>query len=123
MNPQGSRVSVVLGLVVLVWVDGQVAEEFACDGVDDAGVEVVDEHDHGGSGVGSADASVDAQGEFAVLVDDVSSDPVMAVVASVEGWSCFGQGGVAGGWGAAVGQGAVGPVLVVVGDELVDQGL
>ena len=58
MNPQGSRVSVVLGLVVLVWVDGQVAEEFACDGVDDAGVEVVDEHDHGGSGVGSADADV-----------------------------------------------------------------
>ena len=35
------------------WVDGEFAEEFADCGVDDAGVEVVDEDDDVGSGVGS----------------------------------------------------------------------
>ena len=56
------------GLVVAGGVDGEVAEEFAGGGVDDADVVVVDEEDDVGSGVGSSDAdvvksSVDAQGD------------------------------------------------------------
>ena len=56
-----------LWLVVGVWVDGELAEEFAGDGVNDADVEVLDEQDDVGSGVGSSDAdvvqlAVDAQG-------------------------------------------------------------
>jgi len=39
-------------LVVLVGVDGELAEEFAGDGVDDAYVEVLDEQDDVGSAVG-----------------------------------------------------------------------
>ena len=71
-------------LVVLVWVDGEVAEELAGDGVDDADVEVLDEQDDVGSGVGSADADVAelagyAQGDGAGLVDAVVADPVVAV--------------------------------------------
>jgi len=46
------------GLVVLGQVDDQFAEEFAGGGVDDPDVEVVDEHDDVGSGVGSSDADV-----------------------------------------------------------------
>ena len=45
-------------LVVAGGVDGEFAEEFAGGGVDDADVEVVDEQDDVGSGVGSADADV-----------------------------------------------------------------
>ncbi len=40
------------GLVVAVGVDGEFAEEFAGGGVHDADVEVVDEQDDVGSGVG-----------------------------------------------------------------------
>jgi hypothetical protein len=55
------------GLVVAAGVDGEFAEEFAGGGGHDADVEVVDERDDGGSGVGSADtdvveAAVDVQG-------------------------------------------------------------
>ena len=46
------------GLVVAAGVDGEVAEEFAGGGVDDADVEVLDEQDDVGSGVGSSDADV-----------------------------------------------------------------
>jgi hypothetical protein len=46
------------GLVVAAWVDGELAEELAGGGVDDAEVQVVDEQDDVGSGVGSADADV-----------------------------------------------------------------
>jgi isopentenyldiphosphate isomerase len=46
------------GLVVVAGVDGQLVEEFAGGGVDDADVEVVDLRDHVGSGVGSSDAYV-----------------------------------------------------------------
>jgi hypothetical protein len=54
----------------------QLAEEFAGGGVDDADVQVVDEHDHVGSGVGSSDAdvvepAVVAQGDGAGIVDAV----------------------------------------------------
>jgi len=43
-------------LVALGGVEGQLAEEFAGGGVDDADVEVLDQDDDAGSGVGSADA-------------------------------------------------------------------
>ena len=46
------------GLVVDVWVQGQLAGELSGDRVDDADVEVLDEQDDAGSGVGSADADV-----------------------------------------------------------------
>ena len=70
--------------MALVWVDGEFAEEFAGDGVDDADLEVVDQQDDVGSGVGSSDADVaelagDAQGDGAGLVDAVVADPVVAV--------------------------------------------
>ena len=50
------------------------SEEFAGGGVDDPDVEVVDEEDDGGSGVGSADADVvesagDAEGDDSVVID------------------------------------------------------
>ncbi|MGZ8766995.1 MAG: hypothetical protein ACXWYK_01630, partial [Aeromicrobium sp.] len=45
-------------LVVACWVDGELSEQFSGDGVDDADVQVVDEQDDVGSGVGSADADV-----------------------------------------------------------------
>ncbi len=70
------------GLVVAGWVDGEVAEEFAGGGVNDADVEVVDEENDGGSGVDSSDAdmveaAVDAQGHDAGVVDAVVSDAVV----------------------------------------------
>ena len=75
-------------MVVLVGVDGEVSEEFAGDGVDDADVEVLGEQDDVGSGVGSADAdvvevSVDAECDRAGAVDSVVPDPVVGVVAGV----------------------------------------
>ena len=71
-------------MVVLAGVDGELAEEFAGDGVDDADVEVLDEQDDVGSGVGSSDADVaefagHAQGDAAGLVDAVVPDPVVGV--------------------------------------------
>jgi hypothetical protein len=76
------------GLVVAAWVDGQVAEDFSGGGVDDADVEVLDEQDDVGSGVGSSDADVaepagDAQGDAAGFVDLVVTDSVVAVGAAV----------------------------------------
>jgi len=43
-------------LVTLGGVEDEFAEEFSGGGVDDADVAVLDEDDHVGSGVGSADA-------------------------------------------------------------------
>jgi hypothetical protein len=65
------------GLVVAGGVEGEVAEEFAGGGVDDADVEVGDEEGDGGSGVGHADAdvvdpAVVAEGDFAGGVDVVN---------------------------------------------------
>jgi len=56
--------------------------------VDDADVEVVGEDDHGGSGVGSADAdvvksSVDAQGDAAGVIDAVASDSFVGSAARI----------------------------------------
>ena len=45
-------------MVVAFWVDGEFSQEFSGDYVDDADVEVLDEQDGVGSGVGSADADV-----------------------------------------------------------------
>jgi hypothetical protein len=71
-----------VALVVAGGVEGEVAEEFAGGGVDDADVEVVDEEDDGGLGVGSADAdvveaAVVAEGDGAGLVDAVVADAVV----------------------------------------------
>src|SRR4029453_18046225 len=68
------------GLGVDVGVEGEVAEQFAGGGVDDADVAVGGEQGDAGSGVGSADAdvvepAVVAQGDVAGLVDDVVADP------------------------------------------------
>jgi len=46
------------GLVGPRGVEGEGSEELPSGGVDDSDVEVVDEHDDGGSSVGSADADV-----------------------------------------------------------------
>jgi hypothetical protein len=46
------------GLVVAVRIEGEVAEEFAGGGVDDADVQVLDQQQNVGSGVGPADADV-----------------------------------------------------------------
>ena len=75
-------------MVVASWVDDQVAEEFCGGGVDDGDVEVLDEQDDVGSGVGSADADVaepsgDAQGDAASFVDLVAAGAVVGVVAAV----------------------------------------
>ena len=43
-------------MVVAVWVDGELAQEFAGDRVDDADLEVLDEHQDVGSLVGSPGA-------------------------------------------------------------------
>ena len=46
------------GLVIAGEVDGELAEEFSGEGVDDADVEVVGEDQDVGSGVSSTDADV-----------------------------------------------------------------
>jgi hypothetical protein len=75
--------------------------------MDDPDVEVLDEQQYAGAGVGSADADVVqpssvAQGEFSELVDAVGADPVVGVDALAGGG--FGAGSVDGGRGGAVGQ-------------------
>jgi len=75
-------------LVVASWVDDEVAQDLAGGGVDDGDVEVLDEQDDVGSGVGSADADVakaagDAQGDAAGLVDLVAAGAVVGVGAAV----------------------------------------
>jgi hypothetical protein len=46
------------GLVVAAGVEGELAQQFAGGGVDDPDVEVLDEQEDVGSGVGPADADV-----------------------------------------------------------------
>lgn len=93
------------GLVGAGGVEGELAEEFAGGGVDDADVEVVDQEDDRGARVGSADADVEqaavvAEGDFAGVVDAVVADPVVAGRGGVG--SGFGACGVGGGWGRVV---------------------
>ena len=81
-------------------------EKLASSRVDNADVEVLDEQQDAGSGVGSADADVMqlsgvAQGEFSELVDAVGADPVVGIEAFAGGG--FGAGGVGGGRGRALG--------------------
>ena len=78
------------GLVVAGGVEGELAEEFAGGGVDDPDVQVLDEHQDGGAGMGPADAdvvevSVVAEGELAVGVNAVGADPVVTVGGAVAG--------------------------------------
>src|SRR4051794_35872378 len=115
------------GLIVLGGVQDQFTEQFAGGFVDDADVEVLDQEQDVGSGVGSSDAdvvqaSVVAQGDHPGGVDDVFADAVVGVggVGAVGGG--FGSGGVGDGGGAAS-QGPVGSVVVVVLPEGVDLGL
>jgi hypothetical protein len=115
------------GLVVAGGVEGEVAEEFAGGGVDDADVGVGDEEDDGGWGVGSSEAdvveaAVVAEGDPAGGVDAVAADPPVDVGVAGRG-AGFGSGPVDdAGWGV-VGQGPVGSLLVVEGDEGVEQAL
>ena len=108
-------------------VEGETAEDLAGGGVDDADVEVGDEHDDAGFGVGSADGDVvqlpvESEGHVAAVGDAVVADPVVGVVAAVAG-NGLGPGGVGDGGGAACREGAVWSLLVVDGDEAVAQGL
>jgi hypothetical protein len=84
-------------------------------------LEVVDEHQDAGSGVGPAgadvvEAAIVAEGELAVGVDAVGADAVVARRAGSAGGG-FGPGGVGGGGCLAVWQAAVRPLVVVVGGE------
>ena len=94
-------------MIVPGGVDGEVADELTGGGIDDSDVEVVDEHENAGSGVGAADAdvvqaAVDAQGEGAVGVDAVGAHALVGVEALPGGR--FVAGGVGGGRGGLVGQ-------------------
>ena len=80
---------------------GEVADDFAGGGVDDADVGVSDEHDDGGSVEGSAEANVvevevavDAEADVAVA-DAVVADSEVVVGAAAG--LCFGAGLVGGG--------------------------
>jgi hypothetical protein len=78
------------GLVVAGCVEGELAQEFAGGGVDDADAPVLDEQEDVGSGVGPADAEVVeraavAEGDAAGLVDDVAADAVVGVGGAVAG--------------------------------------
>ncbi len=71
-----------MGLVVVVGVEGEVAEDFSGVGVDDVDFEFFDEHGDVGSGIGSADADVVefagvAERDGACVSDDVTADPVV----------------------------------------------
>ncbi len=70
-------------------VEGELAQELAGGGVDDADVQVMDEHQDAGSGVGPSDADVVepagvAEGELAVGVDAVGAAEGMAVPLTVK---------------------------------------
>jgi hypothetical protein len=95
--------------------------------VDDADLQVVDERDDVGFGVGPADAfvvelAIVAEGDAAGGVDDVAADAVVGVGGAVAGGG-FGPGGVGGSGGGPVREGAVRPLLVVIGGERVELGL
>jgi hypothetical protein len=86
-----------VGLVVTGGVDGELAEELASGGVDDAHVQVLDGQQDAGSGVGPADAevveaAVDAQGDASVGVEPVGADAVVGVGGPVArgGWRLSG---------------------------------
>ena len=122
LPPGGGSGASSEGLVVLVGVEDEFAEDLAGVAVDDGDVEVVDEHADVGAGVLGAEADVvqaaaAAQGDLAAGVGGVVADAEVAAGVVVGGG--LRAGGVDRGGGAAV-QGAVlAPVVVVVG-ELVE---
>jgi hypothetical protein len=90
-------------------------------------VQVLDEEQDVGPGVGPAGADVVeaaavAQGDGAVVIEPVGADPVVGVAGPVAGGG-FGTRLVGSGGGGPVGQGAVRPLVVVDGGEVVQQGL
>src|SRR4051812_50160225 len=96
-----------------MWVEDQVAEEFAGGGVDDADVQVLNEEQHVGSAEGSADADVvqaagDAQRDAAGLVDLVVAEAVVGVPRAVGAGGGLGGGRVGGGRGGPGGGGGGG---------------
>src|SRR5580765_5159748 len=91
--------------------------------MDGSDVEVVNEQEDVGPGVGSADADVaelacDAQGDGAGLVDLVVADAVVGVSLGAGGGLRAGV--VGGGWGGGVGERAVRTSVVVLAAELVE---
>jgi len=114
------------GLVVAAGVDGELAEQFSGGGVDDADLEVLDEQDDAGSGVGSADADVaqstcDAKRDGAGLADLVVADAVVCVVGPVGAGGGLGSGVVGRGRGGPVSTRPMGTVLVVLDGEDVEE--
>ncbi len=94
-------------LVVLAGIEGERAQEFAGGGVDDADLEVFDQEQDVGSGVGSSDSdvvelAVVAQRDGAGFVDAVLADSLSWVVLAPPGG--FGARGMDGGRGGAVRQ-------------------
>src|SRR5579871_6799897 len=88
------------GLVGLGGVEDELAEKFAGVCVDDAVVQVLDQEQDAGSGVGAADAdvvepSLVAEGDEAGVVDPVGADAVVGVGGAVAG-DGLGPGGVGG---------------------------
>src|SRR4051795_4266207 len=116
-------------LVALGCVEDELAEEFAGGGVDDADVEVLGEDGDAGSGVGAADAdgvhlAAVSPGDLAGLVDLVVADAVVGFFGAVAGARRrLGAVRVDRCGGGSVVQGAVWPVLVVLLDEGVEEGL
>ena len=115
-------------MVVAAGIDDQVAEDLAGGGVHDGDVEVLDEQDDVGSGVGSTDADMpelagDAKGNAAGFVDLVVADAVVGVCAAVGARGGLGERCVDGGGRRVVRQGPVRPAGVVDLDELIGQGL
>src|SRR6202167_3120082 len=114
-------------LVALVGVEGELAQEFAGGGVDDADVQVLDEEQDAGSGVAAAGAdvvepSLGAEGDEPGVVDAVGADAVVGVGGPVAG-DCLGAGCVGGGRGGAAGERAVRALGVIGAGEGVEQGL
>ena len=102
-------------------------DEFAGVGVDDADVQVLDQEQDAGSGVGPADADVVqaplvAEGHEPGGVDAVGADAVVGVSGAVAGDS-LGPGGIGRGGGCAAGERAVRAPGVVDAGEGVEQGL
>ena len=115
-------------MVVASWVDGELAEELAGGGVDDADVEVLDEQEDVGSGVGSPDSDVaqsagHAQGDGACLVDLVLADSVVGLDGRTGAGGGLGSGCVDGGRCRSVLEGAVRAAVVVLLEEGVEEGL
>ena len=105
-DPRVRGFPAVQGLVVVFGVEGELADEFACFGVDDGDLEVLDQEQDGGAVPGPADADVveasgSAEGDAAV-VDFVGADAVVGSVRGFGAWCGFGPGLIGRGWGAPV---------------------